>query len=101
MESIVTTRIDADLKQRVASVLKEEGITMSVAIRQMFEQIARENSFSQNSFNRTNSKTVNVKSAKKKIASLDSLYVRGFENSTDEEIKQMRMEDRYAAIPRH
>lgn len=96
METVVTSRIDSGLKERVANILQKNGLTTSDAIRQMFEDVVMNNSPTYLKERETDKKEV-----KSKIARLDSLYVHGYENSTDDELREMRIEDRYASSFRH
>ena len=96
METIVTSRIEADLKNRVVCILRDRGLTASDAIRQMFEQVAMSNDVQ---FLAT--KKADVVDMRHKIAHLDSIYVHGFEDMSDGDLKRMRREERYAAVPRH
>ena len=96
METVVTSRIDSGLKERVANILQKNGLTTSDAIRQMFEDVVMNNSPTYLKERETDKKEV-----KSKIARLDSLYVHGYEDSTDDELREMRIEDRYASSSRH
>ena len=95
METLVTSRIDSNLKDRVTGILKENGLTTSDAIRQMFEAVAINNAPDY-----FKARTTDRQQAKDKIARLDNIYVRGFENCTDEELRKMRIENRYATFSR-
>lgn len=93
MQTVVTSRIDADLKNRVVGVLDASGLSISDAIRQMFEAIAINNT----PVFLDNSKT-DAKAAKEKITTLDKIYVHGFENCSDKELQKLRIEERYAPV---
>ena len=96
METVVTSRIDSDLKDRVVGILRSKGLTASDAIRQMFEQVAMGNTsqFMEDA-------KIDALEAKQKIARLDAIYVHGFENATDEDLRKTRLEERYAIVSGH
>ncbi len=96
METVVTSRIDSDLKDKAVGILQQRGLTASDAIRQMFEQVAINNDVQFLTAER-----VDFAKAKEKIARIDSIYVRGFEDATDEDLKRARLEDRYATVSGH
>ena len=96
METVVTSRIDSDLKDRVVGILRNKGLTASDAIRQMFEQVAMGNT---SQF--MDDAKVDALEAKQKIARLDAIYVHGFENATDEDLRKTRLEERYATVSGH
>ena len=96
METVVTARIDSDLKDRVVGILRNKGLTASDAIRQMFEQVAMGNT---SQF--MDDIKVDALEAKQKIARLDAIYVHGFENATDEDLRKTRLEERYATVSGH
>ena len=93
METVVTARIDSDLKDRVVGILRNKGLTASDAIRQMFEQVTMGNT---SQF--MDDAKVDALEAKQKIARLDAIYVHGFENATDEDLRKTRLEERYATV---
>lgn len=93
METVVTSRIDSDLKDRAVGVLRERGLTASDAIRQMFEQVAVGNDVQFLDNNK-----VDVVQARQRIERLDAIYVHGFEDASDEELKRARREERYATV---
>ncbi len=96
METVVTSRIDSDLKDRAVGVLNKRGLTASDAIRKMFEQVAMGNDalFS-------DATKPDAQEARQKIARLDAIYVHGFEDATDEDLGRMRREERYATVSGH
>ena len=96
METVVTSRIDSDLKDKALSVLSKRGLTASDAIRKMFEQVAMGNETLFADTTKPNAQEVS-----QKIARLDAIYVHGFEGSTDEDLKRMRREERYATVSGH
>ncbi len=96
MQTVVTSRIDSSLKDRAADILNANGLSVSDAIRQMFEAVVINNTPAFLDNNQTVKQT-----AKEKIAKLDEIYVHGFENCSDEELQKLRIEDRYAPISGH
>ena len=96
METVVTSRIDSDLKDKALSVLSKRGLTASDAIRKMFEQVAMGNDALFSDATKPNAQEV-----RRKIARLDAIYVHGFECATDEDLRRMRREERYATISGH
>ena len=96
METVVTSRIDSDLKDKAVCALSEKGLTASDAIRKMFEQVAMGN---ETLF--ADATKPDAQEVRQKIARLDGIYVHGFEGSTDEDLKRMRREERYATVFGH
>ena len=105
MQSLVTSRIDTDLKNRAVEVLQQNGLTTSDAIRQMFEHVVETNSApfaNTNYFNNANGADDKGNAynrisndTKKKISRLDSLCVQGYEDATDNDIRSEILKARY------
>ena len=96
MKTVVTSRIDSDLKERVANILQDYGLTTSEAIRKMFEEVAVHNAPDYLKKSNTGEHEM-----KHKVARLNSLYVHGYEDSSEEELSAMRIEERHASSSRH
>ena len=62
----------------------------------MFEQVAVGNDVQFLDNNK-----VDAMQARQKIERLDAICVHGFEYSSDDELKRMRREERYATVSRH
>lgn len=103
MESILTVRLDSDIKERGSAIMKENGLTPSQAVRKLFDYAVRNDAlpFKDES-------APDKASIKKRIAAFDALRistpalkksVKPFDKPatqlTDDDIKAARMKERY------
>ena len=103
MESILTVRLDSNVKERGSAVMKENGLTPSQAVRKLFDYAVKNDAlpFKDES-------AQDKASIKKRIAAFDALRVgtptlkksvepfgKPLSQVTDDDIKSARMKERY------
>lgn len=103
MESILTVRLDSEVKERGSAVMKENGLTPSQAVRKLFDYAVRNDALPFKDEG-VQDKT----SIKKKITAFDALrlgapalkksgepFDKPLSQLTDDDIKAARMKERY------
>lgn len=92
MEAVVTTRMDASLKDRGGAVMRREGLTPSQAIRQLFEYAAQHDALPFPSKARPSKAEI-----AKRIAAFDACHTKAPLTLSDDELREQRLRERYAA----
>ncbi len=90
MESVLTVRIDGDMKDRASEVMRREGYTPSSAVRSMFDYIVKHDAmpFSQKT-------KLSQDEMIRRIAAFDSVHTKQPLTLTDEELRDERLRSRY------
>lgn len=103
MESILTVRLDSEVKNRGSAIMRENGLTPSQAVRKLFDYAVRHDALPFK-----DDDVPDKTSIKKRIAAFDALRIdtsasneremsfgKPLSQLTDDEIKDARMKERY------
>lgn len=103
MESILTVRLDSEVKERGSAIMKENGLTPSQAVRKLFDYAIRNDALPFKDENAPDKASI-----KKRIAAFDALRIstptlkksvapfdKPLSQLTDDDIKSARMKERY------
>lgn len=93
MEAVVTSRMDARIKDRGSLVMRREGLTPSQAVRQLFEYAARHDQLPFPA-----KAPLSKAEAKRRIAKFDACHTKRPLTLTDDELREQRLKDRYGTI---
>ncbi len=103
MESILTVRLDSDVKDRGSAIMKENGLTPSQAVRKLFDYAIKNDALPFRDDGLPDKASI-----RKKIASFDALRIstpasrknaeafdKPLSQLSDDDIKAARMRERY------
>ncbi len=90
MEAVVTSRMDARIKDRGSAVMRREGLTPSQAVRQLFEYVARHDKLPFST-----KPSLSQEEVRRRIARFDACHTKQPLTSTDDELRDQRLRDRY------
>ena len=76
MESVMTVRLNGDMKERAAAIMRREGYTPSSAVRRLFEYTVKHDGLP-----------------------FDQVHTKRPLTMSDEELREARLKDRYGASP--
>ena len=91
METLVTSRIDTNIKASAVPVFEKFGYTTSTAIRKLFDYAATQKVMPFEVLQKKPSSNI----VQEKIAAFDSLRITGLEKTSDDDVKQARLKARY------
>lgn len=90
MESILTVRLDDEVKKQGAAVMSRCGYTPSSAVRRLFDYAVKHDSLPFEQREKPDAEEI-----KRRIAAFDACHTVRSTGMTDEEIREARLEDRY------
>ena len=92
MESMLTVRLESEIKEKATLILRSEGYSPSAAVRELFEYVAKNQTL-------PFAKKRNVSQAeiKHRLAALERMQISDLSTISDTEVKDMRMKERYEA----
>lgn len=90
MESVVTVRLNGDMKDRATAIMQREGYTPSSAVRRLFEYTVKHDRlpFAQN-------EKPDKDELRRRIEAFDRVHTKRPLAMTDEELREARLKDRY------
>lgn len=91
MEAVVTSRMDASIKERGSAVMRREGLTPSQAVRRLFEYAARNDALPFPEQPGSSKAEVAAR-----IAAFDACHTKQPLSLTDDELREQRLQGRYA-----
>ena len=83
MESVMTVRLNGDMKERAAAIMRREGYTPSSAVRRLFEYTVKHDR----------------DELRRRIEAFDQVHTKRPLTMSDEELREARLKDRYGASP--
>lgn len=89
MESVITTRLDTELKNNAVLTLKRLGYTPSSAVRALFEYVVKNDAVPFSEKEDSNS------GLEKRIAAFDACHTKSPETYSLDDLRAERMKERY------
>ena len=90
MESVVTVRLNRDVKDRAAAIMHREGYTPSSAVRRLFEYTVKHDGLP---FVKSEKPDKDV--VRRRIEAFDQVHTKRPLTMTDQEVREARLKDRY------
>ncbi len=90
MESVLTVRLDAQMKERGSRVMRQAGLTPSQAVRQLFDYASRNDALPFPAAPKPGKEEV-----ARRIAAFDRCHTKRPLTLTDDELRAERMRERY------
>ena len=94
MESVMTVRLNGDMKERAAAIMRREGYTPSSAVRRLFEYTVKHDGLP---FEK--SEKPDRDELRRRIEAFDQVHTKRPLTMSDEELREARLKDRYGASP--
>jgi RHH-type rel operon transcriptional repressor/antitoxin RelB len=94
MSSILTVRLNEEVKRQGTEVLRNQGLSPSAAVQRLFEYVIKHDKLPFNVKERPEEDDI-----EHMINVLDSFHTRQSSEITDEEIRNARLEERYGSRP--
>ncbi len=92
MESILTVRLDSDMKGQGTAVMRRCGYTPSEAVRRLFDYAVKNDALP---FDRQEKPT--KEEIRQRIAAFDACHTKHPSGMTDDEIREERLRERYGS----
>jgi RHH-type rel operon transcriptional repressor/antitoxin RelB len=90
MDAILTVRLDSDIKDRGQAILKQQGFTPSQAVQRLFDYVVQKGSLPFADEQRPSAEEL-----ARRLAAFKQFHTKQPMNISDEEIRVMRLEERY------
>ena len=94
MESVMTVRLNGDMKERAAAIMRREGYTPSSAVRRLFEYTVKHDGLP---FEK--SEKPDRDELRRRIEAFDQVHTKRPLTMSDEDPREARLKDRYGASP--
>ena len=90
MDSVLTVRLDADLKERGTRVMERHGLTPSQSVRKLFAYAAQNDTLPFESEQRASRADI-----ARRIAAFDACHTKTPLTLSDDELRTLRLRERY------
>lgn len=90
MESILSVRLDGEVKRQATAVMQRYGFTPSSAVRRLFDYTVKHDALPFEQQEKPSREEV-----KRRIAAFDACHTKRSTGMTDDEIREARLRDRY------
>ena len=87
MESVMTVRLNGDMKERAAAIMRREGYTPSSAVRRLFDYTVKHDGLPFEKPDRDE--------LRRRIEAFDQVHTKRPLTMSDEELREARLKDRY------